>query len=32
MKKDIVIDRKILSDIAINDSLTFEKIVKAAIK
>ena len=28
--KDIVLDRKILSDIAINDSATFEKIVKTA--
>ena len=28
MKKDIVLDRKILSDIAITDSSTFEKIVK----
>ena len=31
-KKDIAIDRKILSDLAINDSSTFEKIVKTAIK
>ena len=31
-KKDIVIDRKILSDLAINDSSTFEKIVQIAIK
>ena len=31
-KKDIVIDRKILSDLAINDSSTFEKIVQTAIK
>ena len=31
MKKDIALDRKILSDIAINDSATFEKIVKTAI-
>ena len=30
MKKDIVLDRKILSDIAISDSATFEKIVKTA--
>tara|TARA_Y200000002_G_C22245368_1_gene481450 strand:+ start:240 stop:587 length:348 start_codon:yes stop_codon:yes gene_type:complete len=30
MKKDIVLDRKILSDIAITDSSTFEKIVKTA--
>tara|TARA_B100000768_G_scaffold59108_1_gene57172 strand:+ start:315 stop:662 length:348 start_codon:yes stop_codon:yes gene_type:complete len=28
--KDIVLDRKILSDIAITDSATFEKIVKTA--
>ena len=31
-KKDIVIDRKILSDLAINDSSTFEKIVQVAVK
>ena len=31
-KNDIVIDRKILSDIAISDSSTFEKIVKIALK
>ena len=31
-KKDIVIDRKILSDLAINDSSTFEKIVQTALK
>tara|TARA_B100000989_G_scaffold269526_1_gene224999 strand:- start:196 stop:543 length:348 start_codon:yes stop_codon:yes gene_type:complete len=31
-KKDIAIDRKILSDLAINDSSTFEKIVQTAIK
>ena len=31
-KKDIVLDRKILSDLAINDSSTFEKIVQTAIK
>ena len=31
-KKDIAIDRKILSDLAINDSATFEKIVQTAIK
>jgi large subunit ribosomal protein L20 len=31
-KKDIAIDRKILSDIAISDSSTFEKIVQAAVK
>ena len=30
MKKEIVLDRKILSDIAITDSATFEKIVKTA--
>ena len=30
-KSNIIIDRKILSDIAINDSSTFEKIVKAAV-
>ena len=29
-KKNIILDRKILSDIAISDSTTFEKIVKAA--
>jgi len=28
----IIIDRKILSDIAIHDNLTFEKIVKSAVK
>tara|TARA_B100000902_G_scaffold10011_1_gene12300 strand:- start:2761 stop:3108 length:348 start_codon:yes stop_codon:yes gene_type:complete len=31
-KKDIVIDRKILSDLAINDASTFEKIVQTAVK
>ena len=31
-KKKITIDRKILSDIAINDSSTFEKIIKTALK
>lgn len=31
-KKDIIIDRKILSDLAINDSSTFEKIVQTALK
>ena len=31
-KKDIAIDRKILSDLAIKDSATFEKIVQTAIK
>ena len=30
IKKDITLDRKILSDIAITDSATFEKIVKKA--
>lgn len=30
--KQIIIDRKILSDIAIHDNLTFEKIVKSAVK
>jgi large subunit ribosomal protein L20 len=30
--KDILIDRKILSDIAISDASTFEKIVRTAIK
>ena len=30
--KNIIIDRKILSDISINDSSTFEKIVQSAIK
>ena len=30
MKKEIVLDRKILSDIAITDNATFEKIVKTA--
>lgn len=30
--KNILLDRKILSDIAINDSSTFEKIVKTALK
>ena len=29
-KKDITLDRKILSDIAVSDSATFEKIVKTA--
>tara|TARA_B100001939_G_scaffold337934_1_gene342920 strand:- start:622 stop:969 length:348 start_codon:yes stop_codon:yes gene_type:complete len=29
-KKEIVLDRKILSDIAISDNSTFEKIVKTA--
>ena len=31
-KHDITIDRKILSDIAINDSSTFETIVRTAVK
>ena len=31
-KKNIVIDRKILSELAINDASTFEKIVKTAAK
>ena len=31
-QKDISINRKILSDLAINDSSTFEKIVQTAIK
>tara|TARA_B100000524_G_C23417286_1_gene286591 strand:- start:127 stop:474 length:348 start_codon:yes stop_codon:yes gene_type:complete len=31
-KKDIAIDRKILSDLAISDSSTFEKIVQTAVK
>ena len=31
-KKSIHINRKMLSDIAINDSATFEKVVKEAIK
>ena len=30
IKKEIALDRKILSDIAITDSATFEKIVKTA--
>ena len=30
-KKEIALDRKILSDIAISDNATFEKIVKTAI-
>tara|TARA_X000000950_G_scaffold289217_1_gene410925 strand:- start:7000 stop:7347 length:348 start_codon:yes stop_codon:yes gene_type:complete len=30
IKKDIALDRKILSDIAISDSATFKKIVKTA--
>ena len=31
-KNNIIINRKILSDIAINDALTFEKIAKTALK
>ena len=31
VKNNIQIDRKILSDLAINDSITFEKIVKTAV-
>ena len=31
-KKNIEIDRKILSDLAISDSATFEKIVQTAVK
>ena len=31
-KKNIIIDRKILSDIAIHDSSTFEKIVQSSVK
>ena len=30
IKKEIVLDRKILSDIAVSDTSTFEKIVKTA--
>ena len=30
LRKDIALDRKILSDIAISDNATFEKIVKTA--
>ena len=30
-KSDILLDRKILSDLAINDASTFEKIVKTAL-
>ena len=30
IKKEIILDRKILSDIAITDNTTFEKIVKTA--
>ena len=31
-KKNIALDRKVLSDIAITDSATFEKIVHLAVK
>ena len=31
-KSNILLDRKILSDLAINDASTFEKIVKIAVK
>ena len=31
-KNDIILDRKILSDISIHDSSTFEKIVQSALK
>ena len=31
-KNNIIIDRKILSDLAVNDSSTFEKIIKTAVK
>ena len=31
-KNNIIIDRKILSDLAINDAKTFEKIAKTAVK
>ena len=32
MKKEILIDRKILSDLAINDQATFKKVVETAVK
>ena len=32
VKENITIDRKILSDLAVNDISTFEKIVKTAVK
>ncbi len=32
VKKNIIIDRKVLSDIAIHDPITFEKIVKLTVK
>ena len=31
-KKEILIDRKILSDLAINDQATFQKVVETAVK
>ena len=31
-KSNILLDRKILSDLAVNDASTFEKIVKTAVK
>jgi large subunit ribosomal protein L20 len=31
-KKEILIDRKILSDLAINDQATFKKVVETAVK
>ena len=31
IKNDILLDRKILSDIAVNDATTFEKIVKTVV-
>ena len=30
-KKEILLDRKVLADIAVNDAATFEKIVKTAV-
>ena len=32
IKKEIIIDRKILSDLALSDSTTFKKIVQTAVK
>jgi large subunit ribosomal protein L20 len=32
IKKEILIDRKILSDLAINDQATFKKVVETAVK
>ena len=32
IKSEILLDRKVLSDIAVNDEATFEKIVKTAVK